>query len=94
MEEGPRAPIRDLIVDPEIFICDIGDDKVRLLYMELLMLKEKYERENVIMYLASNYSNNKHLSMTALRSMHDHEIQQILDETIERVRAEKEKRNI
>ena len=81
MEDKPRANIKDLIVDPQTFISEIGDDKVRILYMELLMLMEDYERQNVIAYLSSNYSHNKHLSTTALTSMHDEEIIQIMERT-------------
>ena len=92
MADGPRADIKLLIVDPETFISDLSDDKVRLLYMEVRMLQEDYERENVIMYLASNYSNNKHLSMTALRSMHDHEIIELLNRAADTLKEEVDKR--
>ena len=54
MDSGPRADIKTLIVDPETFIQELSDEKVRLLLMELEMLMEEYERENTIMYLASN----------------------------------------
>ena len=76
-----RNEIKDLIVDPEKFVPELTESRVRMLLMELEMLFEEYERENVIMYLASNYSVNKHLSFTALRGMHDHEIQEIMEET-------------
>ena len=76
-----RNEIKDLIVDPEKFVPELTESRVRMLLMELEMLFEEYERENVIMYLASNYSVNKHLSFTALRSMHDHEIKEIMEET-------------
>ena len=92
MEYGPRTSIKTLIVDPEVFITDLSDDKVRLLYMEILLLQEDFERENVIMYLASNYSNNKHLSMTALRSMHDDEIKELLDRATATLKEEMAKR--
>ena len=81
MEGKPRNDIRSLIVDPEKFVPDLSEQRVRMLYMELEMLFEEYERENVIMYLASNYSVNKHLSFTVLRSMYDPEIQEIMEET-------------
>ena len=81
MEGKPRNDIRSLIVDPEKFVPDLSEQRVRMLYMELEMLFEEYERENVIMYLASNYSVNKHLSFTVLRGMHDSEIQEIMEET-------------
>lgn len=92
MEDGPRANIKTLIVDPETFIKDLGDDKVRILLMELQMLKEEYERENTIMYLASNYSNNKHLSFSALRGMHDSEIMELLADAEVILREEIERR--
>ena len=76
-----RNEIRDLIVDPEKFVPELTESRVRMLLMELEMLFEEYERENVIMYLASNYSVNKHLSFTAMRGMHDDEIQDIMEET-------------
>ena len=76
-----RNEIKDLIVDPEKFIPELTESRVRMLLMELEMLFEEYDRENVIMYLASNYSVNKHLSFTAMRGMHDHEIQEIMEET-------------
>ena len=76
-----RNEIKDLIVDPEKFVPELTESRVRMLLMELEMLFEDYERENVIMYLASNYSVNKHLSFTAMRGMHDHEIQEIMEET-------------
>ena len=47
---------------------------------------EEYERENVIMYLASNYSVNKHLSFSALRGMYDDDIKVIMEETREYLR--------
>ena len=81
MEDKPRRDIRTLIVDPDKFVPELSEQRVRMLFMELEMLFEEYERENVIMYLASNYSVNKHLSFTALRSMHDHEIKEIMEET-------------
>ena len=76
-----RNEIKDLIVDPEKFVPELTESRVRMLLMELEMLFEEYDRENVIMYLASNYSVNKHLSFTAMRGMHDHEIQEIMEET-------------
>ncbi len=76
-----RNEIKDLIVDPEKFVPELTESRVRMLLMELEMLFEEYERENVIMYLASNYSVNKHLSFTAMRGMHDHEIKEIMEET-------------
>ncbi len=82
MEDKPRADIKKLIVDPETFIPEISYEKVMTLYVELEMLMENYEREIAIMYLASNYSNNKHLSMSALRAMHDDEIKQLMERTM------------
>ena len=76
-----RNEIRDLIVDPDKFVPELTESRVRMLLMELEMLFEEYERENAIMYLASNYSVNKHLSVTAMRGMHDHEIMEIMEET-------------
>ena len=81
METKARNDIRDLIVDPEKFVPELSESRVRMLLMELEMLFEEYERENVIMYLASNYSVNKHLSFSAMRGMHDSQIQEIMDET-------------
>ena len=76
-----RNEIKDLIVDPEKFVPELSESRVRMLLMELEMLFEEYERENVIMYLASNYSVNKHLSFTAMRGMHDYEIKELMEET-------------
>ncbi len=76
-----RHEIKDLIVDPEKFVPELTESRVRMLLMELEMLFEEYDRENVIMYLASNYSVNKHLSFTAMRGMHDHEIKELMEET-------------
>ena len=87
-----RNEIKDLIVDPEKFVPELTESRVRMLLMELEMLFEEYERENVIMYLASNYSNNKHLSMTALRSMHDDEIKELLDRATATLKEEMAKR--
>ena len=81
MEDRPRNEVRALIVDPEKFVPDLTEQRVRMLYMELEMLFEDYERENVIMYLASNYSVNKHFSFTALRGMYDEDIMKIMEET-------------
>ncbi len=81
MENKARNDIRTLIVDPDKFVPELPEQRVRMLLFELEMLFEEYERENVIMYLASNYSVNKHLSFTAMRGMHDHEIQQLMEET-------------
>ena len=81
METKARNDIRDLIVDPEKFVPELSESRVRMLLMELEMLFEEYERENVIMYLASNYSVNKHLSFSAMRGMHDSQIQEIMEET-------------
>ena len=77
----PRNEVRSLIVDPEKFVPDLTEQRVRMLYMELEMLFDDYDRENVIMYLASNYSVNKHFSFTALRGMYDDEIKIIMEET-------------
>ena len=81
MEDKPRNEVRALIVDPEKFVPDLTEQRVRMLYFELLMLIEEYERENAIMYLASNYSVNKHFSFTALRGMYDDDIKNIMEET-------------
>ena len=81
MEEGPRNNIKMLIVDPEKFVPDLTEQRVRMLLLELEMLFEEYERENVIMYLASNYSVNKHLSFTAMRGMYDDDIKVLMEET-------------
>ncbi len=81
METKARNDIRDLIVDPEKFVPELSEARIRMLLMELEMLFEEYERENVIMYLASNYSVNKHLSFSAMRGMHDSQIQEIMEET-------------
>ncbi len=81
METKARNDIRDLIVDPEKFVPELSESRIRMLLMELEMLFEEYERENVIMYLASNYSVNKHLSFSAMRGMHDSQIQEIMEET-------------
>ena len=76
-----RNDIKDLIVDPEKFVPDLTEQRVRMLLLELEMLFEEYERENVIMYLASNYSVNKHLSFTAMRGMYDDDIKEIMEQT-------------
>jgi hypothetical protein len=82
MEDKARCEnIRDLIVDPEKFLPDLNEERVRMLLMELDMLKDDFERERAIMYLASNYSCNKHLSFSVLRGMHDTEIFEIMDDT-------------
>lgn len=78
MENQPRANIRTLIVDPETFLPSLTEQKVRMLLVELDMLTEDFDRETAIMYLASNYSNNKHLSFTALRGMHDSDIKEYM----------------
>lgn len=92
MDNGPRADIKTLIVDPETFITELSDDKVRVLLMELEMLMEEYERENTIMYLASNYSSNKHLAFSALRAMYDKDIQEYMDVTREKLVDELKRR--
>lgn len=79
-----RASYEDIlgmIVDPESFIGTINDERVRMLLMELDMLSEDFERENVIMYLASNFSSNKHLSFTVLRGMKDDDIKELMAST-------------
>ena len=81
METMARNDIRDLIVDPDKFVPDLSEQRVRMLLFELEMLFEDYDRENVIMYLASNYSVNKHLSFTAMRGMYDDDIKEIMEET-------------
>ena len=81
MEEKSRKEIKSLIVDPENFVPELSEHRVRMLYFELESLFEEYDRENVIMYLASNYSVNKHFSFTALRGMYDDDIKIIMDET-------------
>ena len=81
MENKARNDIRTLIVDPDKFVPELPEQRVRMLLFELEMLFEEYERENVIMYLASNYSVNKHLSFTAMRGMHDSDIQVLMEET-------------
>jgi len=81
METSARNDIKDLIVDPEKFVPELSEQRVRMLLFELEMLFEEYERENVIMYLASNYSVNKHLSFTAMRGMYDDDIKQLMEET-------------
>ena len=88
MDSGPRADIKTLIVDPETFIQELSDEKVRLLLMELEMLMEEYERENTIMYLACNYSSNKHLGFSARRAMHVHEIREFQGITMKKLLEE------
>ena len=81
MENRSRNDIKTLIVDPENFVPQLSEHRVRMLLFELESLFEEYERENVIMYLASNYSVNKHLSFTAMRGMYDEDIKQLMEET-------------
>ena len=81
MENQSRNDIKSLIVDPENFVPQLTEHRVRMLLFELESLFEEYERENVIMYLASNYSVNKHLSFTAMRGMYDDDIKQLMEET-------------
>lgn len=81
MEGRARNDIRTLIVDPEKFVPELTEQRVRILLMELQQLIEDYERENCIMYLASNYSANKHLSFSAMRGMFDDQIKQMMLET-------------
>lgn len=88
METKARNDIKDLIVDPEKFLPDLQEQRVRMLLVELDMLMEDFERENAIMYLASNYSVNKHLSFSALRGMHDHEIKEFMVLAREKLVAE------
>ena len=83
MENAARNEIKDLIVDPEKFVPELPEHRVRMLLLELEMLFEEYERENVIMYLASNYSVNKHLSFTAMRGMYYDDIRVLMEETRE-----------
>ena len=87
METSARNDIKDLIVDPEKFVPELSEQRVRMLLFELEMLFEEYERENVIMYLASNYSVNKHLSFTAMRGMYDEDIQKLMEETRDYLRT-------
>jgi len=82
METKARCEnIKDIVVDPESFIDSITEERLRMLIVELDMLREDYERENTIMYLSSNYSSNKHLSFTVLRGMRDDKIFEIMDST-------------
>ena len=82
MENKARCEnIKDIVVNPESFIDALTEERLRMLIVELDMLREDYERENTIMYLASNYSSNKHLSFTVLRGMHDDKIFEIMDST-------------
>lgn len=82
MENKARCEnIKDIVVNPESFIDALTEERLRMLIVELDMLREDYERENTIMYLASNYSSNKHLSFTVLRGMYDEKIFEIMDST-------------
>jgi len=82
METKARCKdIKDIVVDPESFIDSIPEERLRMLIIELDMLREDYERENTIMYLSSNYSSNKHLSFTVLRGLCDEKIIEIMEST-------------
>lgn len=82
METKARCgDIKNIVVDPESFIESISEERLRMLIIELDMLREDYERENTIMYLSSNYSSNKHFSFTVLRGMCDEKIIEIMDST-------------
>ena len=79
METGPRNNIRDLVVDPESFIPDLSEEKVRQLKSDLDIVCADFSRSVAIMYLSSNYSSNKHLANTVLNSLHDEDLREYLD---------------
>lgn len=79
METGPRNNIRDLVVDPETFVPDLSEEKVRQLKSDLDIVCSEFSRSVAIMYLSSNYSSNKHLANTVLNSLHDEDIKEYLE---------------
>ncbi len=80
---GPYGRCEDLIslvVNPGSFLPDLPLDKVRLLLIESQSMREEYNRDLVINYIAGNYSSNKHLCSTVLSGKDDKAILEILDD--------------
>ncbi|MCQ2086148.1 MAG: hypothetical protein MJY54_01825 [archaeon] len=73
-----KHDIRGFIVDMQVFLPDMIEEKVRQLLVELEMIEENFDREVAIIYLSSNYSSNKHLAMTILRGMCDSDIKKYI----------------
>lgn len=75
MAECSETDYMAMVLNPQVFLPDQSTERILRLLVELEMLIEDFDREVTIMYLAGNYSTNKHLCVSILRGKHDHEIQ-------------------
>lgn len=77
---GRCDDLTSLVVNPTSILPEIPLDKVRYLLLESQSMRDDYQRDIVINYIAGNYSSNKHLCSTILNGKEDKEILELLDE--------------
>ena len=92
MESNPRVNVKEFIIDVETFIEGVGDDKLRIMLMELDMYSQDYERPVAIAYLSGNCAHNKHLANIVLNGMYDDEVKEMMEMARGKLNSEIERR--
>ena len=92
MESNPRVNVKEFIIDVETFIEGVGDDKLRIMLMELDLYSQDYERSVAIAYLSGNCAHNKHLANIVLNGMYDDEVKEMMEMARGKLNSEIERR--
>lgn len=77
---GRCDDIISLVVNPASFLPELPLDKIRFLLIESQSMRDDYNRDVVINYIAGNFASNKHLCSTVLSGKDDTAILEILDD--------------
>lgn len=89
MENKPRTDDLDsLISQPEKFLAGLPREKLMLFKVEIIDLKENYNRGTAISFVNGNFTSNKHLSLTLLNGMTDEKVKSVLDDLYKKVEEE------
>lgn len=94
MENNPRVNVKEFIIDVETFIEGVGDDKLRIMLMELEMYMQEYERSVAIAYLSGNCAHNKHLANIVLNGLYDDEVKEMMVLAKDKLSSEIERRKV
>jgi len=91
MEKKDYKKALEDVIDHSI-VADLPTDKVWVLLGQMKELTENYERNFIIIHLATNHSTKKHLCQVVLSGRRDHEIKKIMADITSSLEAELEKR--
>lgn len=91
-EQKTKSKYVEMVINPQEFLPNLSTDLVHRLSADLNTVRDDFEREIAIVYIAGNYSTNKHLCGTVLRGKTNDEIFEIMDDIRVKIDAELESR--